>query len=224
MIVMRNPTAESECVKTRQRLLEAAGAVFAEHGFKNATVREICKHAEANVAAINYHFGDKQALYSETLRYWIRESLAKYPPNMGIDEHATPQQKLHAYVRSFFWRIFDEGRPSWYGKLIARDDRTDTRAGRLREGNDAADLSTPPRHHPRTHSQRDRRTASPNAPSVMGQIVFYHHCRPAIDKIYPDVCYSREEIDRLAAHVTKFSLAALASINEETKKDTQVPS
>ena len=45
--------------------------------------------------------------------------------------------------------------------------------------------------------------------SVVGQIVFYHHCRPAIDKLYPDVCYSRQEIDKLAEHVTKFSLAAL---------------
>src|SRR3954451_22724831 len=48
---------ESENLKTRQRLLEVAGEVFAEQGFKNATVREICKRAEANVAAINYHFG-----------------------------------------------------------------------------------------------------------------------------------------------------------------------
>ena len=112
---------DHENITTRQRLLEVAGEVFAEHGFKNATVREICKLAGANVAAINYHFGDKQGLYSETLRYWIRESLAKYPPNLGVDETATPQQKLHAYVRSFFQRIFDSGRPSWYGKLMARE-------------------------------------------------------------------------------------------------------
>ena len=118
---MDSTHTESENLKTRQRLLEVAGMVFAEQGFKCATVREICKRAGANVAAINYHFGDKQGLYSETLRYWVRESLAKYPPNLGVDESATPEQKLHAYVRSFFWRIFDEGRPSWYGKLMARE-------------------------------------------------------------------------------------------------------
>src|SRR6202012_2407999 len=113
--------ADHENVTTRQRLLEVAGEVFAEHGFKNATVREICKRAGANVAAINYHFGDKQGLYSETLRYWARESLAKYPPNLGVDDNATPQQKLHAYIRSFLFRILDEGRPAWYGRLIARE-------------------------------------------------------------------------------------------------------
>src|SRR3954468_16038876 len=118
---MNEARTESENVKTRQRLLEVAGAVFAEQGFKCATVREICKRADANVAAINYHFGDKQGLYSETLRYWVRESLAKYPPNMGVSESSSPQEKLFAYVRAFFWRIFDEGRPSWYGKLMARE-------------------------------------------------------------------------------------------------------
>src|ERR1700679_2181673 len=106
---------------TRRHLLEAAGEVFADAGFRNATVREICSRAGANVAAINYHFGDKQGLYSETLRYWARESLAKYPPSLGVDESATPQQKLHAYIKSFLFRILDEGRPAWYGRLIARE-------------------------------------------------------------------------------------------------------
>ena len=220
---MSSSSSESENIKTRQRLLEVAGAVFAEHGFKNATVREICKRAEANVAAINYHFGDKQALYSEALRYWVRESLAKYPPNMGIHASSTPQEKLHAYVRSFFWRIFDEGRPSWYGKLIAREMIEPTHAL-----DDCAKETMRPISEllreivralaPGASDEQIRRSAL----SIIGQIVFYLHCRPAIDKMYPDVCYTRQEIDRLAEHVTKFSLAALKSINEE--KDTRVMS
>jgi len=57
--------------------------------------------------------------------------------------------------------------------------------------------------------------------SIIGQIVFYHHCRPAIDKMYPDVCYTRQEIDQLAEHVTTFSLAALKSIHEEKNNQVQ---
>jgi AcrR family transcriptional regulator len=49
-------------VQTREALLEAAAQVFAELGFRAATVREICQRARANIASVNYHFGDKENL------------------------------------------------------------------------------------------------------------------------------------------------------------------
>jgi len=52
---------------TKTRLLEAAGEEFADKGFGGATVRAICARAGANVAAINYHFGDKERLYIEAV-------------------------------------------------------------------------------------------------------------------------------------------------------------
>src|SRR3954468_11866471 len=176
-----------ENVKTRQRLLEVAGAVFSEFGFKNATVREICSRASANVAAINYHFGDKQGLYSETLRYWARESLAKYPPNLGVDDSATPQQKLHAFVRSFLWRILDEGRPAWYGRLIAREmiDPTHALDERVEETmKPLADLLMSIVRQLLPAAATDEHVRQ-SACSVIGQIVMYHHCRPVLPKLYP---------------------------------------
>ena len=64
--------------ETRRQLLEAAGEVFAEAGYRDATVREICRRAGANIAAINYHFGDKEKLYAEVLRYSHGKALEKY--------------------------------------------------------------------------------------------------------------------------------------------------
>lgn len=55
------PRADGEA--TRQRLMEAALALFADKGFAQTSVREIARAASANVAAISYHFGDKAGLY-----------------------------------------------------------------------------------------------------------------------------------------------------------------
>jgi AcrR family transcriptional regulator len=47
---------------TRDRLLDAAERLFAEHGYQATTMRGLTAEAEANIAAVNYHFGCKQSL------------------------------------------------------------------------------------------------------------------------------------------------------------------
>ncbi|AZM49962.1 TetR family transcriptional regulator [Streptomyces sp. WAC 06738] len=47
---------------TRTRLLDAAERLFAEHGFAATSLRTVTDAAEANVAAVNYHFGSKEGL------------------------------------------------------------------------------------------------------------------------------------------------------------------
>src|SRR5271154_1357513 len=98
---------------TRRQLLEAAGEVFAELGFRNATVRAICLRAGANVAAINYHFGDKETLYIEVLRYAHGKALAKHPLLLDVPETAAPEKKLRAFIHSLLLRVFEKGSHSW---------------------------------------------------------------------------------------------------------------
>jgi AcrR family transcriptional regulator len=57
--------------ETRERVLRAAAQLFADRGFKKVTVRDICRGARANVAAVNYHFGGKGGLYREVLQLAI---------------------------------------------------------------------------------------------------------------------------------------------------------
>ncbi|TRX76570.1 TetR/AcrR family transcriptional regulator [Pseudomonas mangiferae] len=52
---------------TKNRLLDAAEALFIHHGYDALLLRQITEHAQANLAAVNYHFGDKEALMKALL-------------------------------------------------------------------------------------------------------------------------------------------------------------
>jgi AcrR family transcriptional regulator len=198
--------------ETRRQLLEAAGEVFAEVGFRDATVREICRRAGANVAAINYHFGDKETLYLEVLRYAHGKALAKYPPMMDLPDDAPPEKKLRAFIHSMLQRIFDKGPTSWHGKLMSRE---------MIEPTKALDSLVEERMRPMVAQLwkvvaeildcpvNDERVRLCSL-SVISQCVFYNHCSPVVQRLFPNkLPQDAKSIEHLADHITKFSLAAM---------------
>ena len=62
--------------ETKRKIIEAAEVEFAENGYGGAAVLEITARAEVNVAAINYHFGNKESLYKEMVRNRIEPLLS----------------------------------------------------------------------------------------------------------------------------------------------------
>jgi TetR/AcrR family transcriptional regulator, regulator of cefoperazone and chloramphenicol sensitivity len=100
--------------KIRQSLLIAASEVFAHKGYRDATVAEICEQAGANVAAINYHFGDKETLYRESWRRAFHESLKAYPPNGGASDDAPPEERLRAHVTAIVRRMADKNNKEFW--------------------------------------------------------------------------------------------------------------
>lgn len=94
-----------DSLRTRRNLLEAASAIFAEKGFRETTIAEISQRAGANVAAVNYHFGDKETLYREAWRYSFTESIKVYPPDGGVAATAPPERRLTGRVRALLTRI-----------------------------------------------------------------------------------------------------------------------
>ena len=100
--------------ETRRSLLAAAKEVFAEKGYRDATVAEICERAHANVAAVNYHFGGKETLYKEAWLDSFRESMKAHPPDGGVDDNAPPQERLRGHVVSLLRRIADENNKEFW--------------------------------------------------------------------------------------------------------------
>jgi AcrR family transcriptional regulator len=93
--------------ETRRNLLAAASEMFAKKGFRDATIAEICRQAKANVAAANYHFGGKEALYVESWRFAFEKSLMTYPPNGGVAEGASVEEQLRGRVLAIMRRVID---------------------------------------------------------------------------------------------------------------------
>jgi AcrR family transcriptional regulator len=61
---------------TRERILDVAERLFMENGYEATSMRVITSAAEVNLAAVNYHFGSKEALLREVFRRrlaWLNE-------------------------------------------------------------------------------------------------------------------------------------------------------
>lgn len=85
---------------TREKILAAASDVFAVKGFEKTTVRDICAQADVNVAAINYHFRDKQNLYYKVLALWMEEYVEKTGLRESMDAQETPEDKFRQYLKA----------------------------------------------------------------------------------------------------------------------------
>jgi TetR/AcrR family transcriptional regulator, regulator of cefoperazone and chloramphenicol sensitivity len=196
--------------------LEAAGEVFAEKGFREATIREICKRAGANIASINYHFGGKERLYSDVLRY-VDEAAAERLPAMTPDFATLPAgERLELFVIQFMRKVFDSDRPAWHQRLMTREMVEPTFAL-----DELVDRNIKPRAMLLQAIIREMLGAGATeqdvqrcAASVVGQCLFYWHCRPMIPRLMPNLGYSPENVGSLAAHVTAFALRGIEGVRE----------
>ena len=104
---MRKPRIDGQ--ETRRQLLKSASEVFGAKGFHEATIAEICRRAGANTAAANYHFGNKETLYVACWRFAFEKSLDTYPPDGGVPEDAPVQARLRGRILAIMRRIVDPG-------------------------------------------------------------------------------------------------------------------
>jgi len=198
---------------TRQRLIDAAGEVFAATGFRAATIREICRRAGANVAAVNYHFRDKNELYQAVFRQAHGEAAPTFNP-AKITALPTPRAQLQAFIEFFLHRLLASGRPAWHARLMAREMIEPTAAldyvvASSLQPQFAALLGIVRRALGPAPTENDIRFVGA---SIMAQCVFWKHAETVIKRMYPDVTYDAPGIQLLAEHITAFSWAALQGL------------
>lgn len=221
MFVVTKPSFGEREPQTRQRLLDAAGEVFADRGFRDATVREICAKAGANVAAVNYHFRDKEGLYQEVLRYADRcaaefRARAEQFAQVGAAPlgAAGAESRLRAFIAAYVAAMLDTGRPSWHGRLIARE---------MADPSPMLDRIIDENIRPRSEllSEILAELLGPAATpqliarckfSIIGQCLIYHCGRHVVERLHPDCALRESSVDAVAAHIVEFSLSAIAAI------------
>jgi AcrR family transcriptional regulator len=193
---------------TRRRLLEAAGEVFAEKGYRAATIREICHRAGANIAAVNYHFRDKQGLYVAVVGY--AHGGENGVPLPEWQEGTPPEDKLRAFIALVLATHFEQKGPPWRARLMIREMVEPTEACAA-----LVDAFVRPRAKllhgilaellPAETSEADRHLI---AFSIVGQCLFHRAGNP-VAELLSNGFYGQLDVKRLAEHISRFTLAAL---------------
>ena len=103
---------------TRQKLLDTAGQLFAAKGFQATTIREVCLAADANIAAVHYHFGDKERLYIECVKLaHCQRGITRF----DWPDDIPPQDKLAVIVTQMLSMMLAADRPAWQAELMVRE-------------------------------------------------------------------------------------------------------
>jgi len=207
---------------TREKLIEAAGTVFAERGYQDATIREICRRAGANVAAVNYTFGDKLGLYTEVLRECFRgpqlaAMTAALAPNLS------PEQTLRGIIRARLMSLCGRARPDWSFRIVMHEFLHPTPAiarvvdegvrpvyERMRKA--VSDLLGLPVDH---------ETIRLCVNSIVGQTIFYTISKPVLSRLQPELKLTPDQLERIADHIAEFSLAYVKKEGQASAPDTK---
>ena len=206
---------------TKTRILLAAGPIFAQKGFKAATVREICDAAEVNVASVNYYFGDKQALYIDSVVY-ARQMRVEKVPTPKWSANTTAEEKLGSFIEMALNRMVALKSAPWQVRLLMREILQPTEACRKL----VRDYFRPFIHvlmgiiDEIVGSDLSQEKRLQLAFSIIGQCMYYRFAADMTAMVIED-----EGIDfsfdtpQLAEHITQFSLAAIKNL-----KLTDLPS
>ncbi|HRK34480.1 MAG TPA: CerR family C-terminal domain-containing protein, partial [Candidatus Hydrogenedentes bacterium] len=171
------------------------------------SIRDICARANVNLAAVNYHFRDKEGLYEAILLQSFEQIQRAYPFELTGE---CPEKDLEVFVRMLMFRLLGKGRPALHGKLMAAEMSSPT--GALDK---LCEEAIRPTHELLVGIIRAIVGEAPEndlndlAASILGQCLFYKHAQPVIIRLRGAIPVEDHEIEALARQITSFSLAGI---------------
>ena len=205
---------------TRARLIEAAGFVFSEQGYRAATVRDICTRANANVAAINYHFRDKLGLYVEVVRVSMGTHGDHDLGRMQLDAKPAAEA-LRLLIAGMLERALGRDRAAWYLRIMSHELAQPSEAfarvvDEVISPNYASLRGVLGRLLGREPGDDITRLC---AHSVIGQVVHFAAARPVINILWPAMKMTPAQVAQIAKHIADFSLAGIRATGRNIVKE-----
>jgi len=208
---------------TRERILDEAEALFANNGYHAVSVREITRAARCNLAAVNYHFGNKQNLYLEVFRSrWLPRAsrlFNNFRKSLKDNGHSSPNSVVESLARAFLEGPMSDDERMRHHKLIFGEFAQPTQAFDL-----VADQVLKPLF---TSLMADLKAVMPdttgdkqmalNAFSILAMVLYFNLARPLIAR-FLDGYDEGDFKNRLVDHIVKFSLNGIGAGKEEVSK------
>ena len=194
---------------TRQKLINCAGEVFSAKGFETTTVREVCQAAGVNIAAIHYHFGDKERLYLECVKHaHCQHGMIDFDWPNGTSS----QEKLTTMVTHMLTMMLATDQPAWQIELMMRELARPTAACRVLVEEFISPVFTQllaivsemlPAETPLLARQQ-------TAFSVVAQCLLYRYHRPIGQLLIGEEQFQRLlNVDTVARQIVAFSLGGI---------------
>ncbi len=210
---MRAKVRAAVDVETRDRLLKSAEYLFADRGYANVTVRDICHDAHANVAAVNYYFGDKLGLYREVLQVAIDAVRETTEEARAAGAGCPPEEKLRRYIAVFLRRVLSPGHETVH-RLIQREFDDPTAAL-----DELVERGIRPRVEYLATVVAEITGCEPTDPlalrcvgSIMSQTLVYARRNPVAQRLGFRFTGSPKQIDEAARHIAEFSVAGVRAV------------
>ena len=196
---------------TRRRLLHAACEVFAERGYQKAKVADICRRAGANVASVNYYFGNKSSLYKEAWHHALNTFEEPVLPESGA---GSPRERLRAYIRNLIRNFAAEGEAGRFSRLYLMEMVNPT--GLIQEA--WHEIIEPRRRKLQALIRDVMGPAGAQVDVLFCELSIINQCRTLVTVKRSDLEYmlgrplGPQLIEQLADHIAAFSLAGIQAV------------